>query len=48
MEIKKTKTKAFLDFTDKNISTVDIMQKLKEINNDIKEISSEVEVKIIF
>jgi len=47
MEKKKIKTKPFLDFTDKNISTLDIMQKIKEINNDIKETSQEVEVFII-
>jgi len=44
MERNKTKTKPFLDFTDKNISTLNIMQKIKEINNDIKETSLEVEV----
>ncbi len=47
MERNKTKTKPFLDFNDKNISTLDIMQKIKEINNDIKETSLEVEVYFI-
>jgi len=47
MDRKKIKPKTLIDFTNKNISTIDILQKLKEINNDIKETSIEVEVMII-
>ncbi|ORX52147.1 hypothetical protein BCR36DRAFT_369523 [Piromyces finnis] len=43
MEKRKIKSKTLIDFTNKNISLLDITQKLKEISNDIKETSVEVE-----
>jgi len=46
MEKRKNKTKPLIDFNDKKLTIVDLMQKLKEINNEIKDISFEVEVYI--
>lgn len=44
MEKRKTKSKPLIDFSDNKLTIIDLMQKLKEINNDIKETSFEVEV----
>eukprot|EP00833_Pecoramyces_ruminatium_P007254 jgi/Orpsp1_1/1181286/evm.model.c7180000076596.2 len=43
MEKRKTKSKPLIDFSDNKLTIIDLMQKLKEINNDIKETSFEVE-----
>ncbi|ORX84386.1 hypothetical protein BCR32DRAFT_129365 [Anaeromyces robustus] len=43
MDKNRFKAKPVLDFTDKKITVIDVIQKLKEINNDIKETSTEIE-----